>query len=53
MKNDNILHTQKGQHLKNDNILYNHFWDHSSHIGCGGRPPGLKAQTDMIFIMIM
>jgi hypothetical protein len=23
MKNDNILYTQKGQHLKNDNILYN------------------------------
>jgi hypothetical protein len=23
MKNDNILHTQKGQHLKNYNILYN------------------------------
>ncbi len=23
MKNDNILYTQKGQHLNNDNILYN------------------------------
>ncbi len=23
MKNDNILYTQKGQHLKNYNILYN------------------------------
>jgi hypothetical protein len=23
MKNDNILYTQKGQHLKNDDILYN------------------------------
>ncbi len=23
MKNDNILYTQKGQHLKTDNILYN------------------------------
>jgi hypothetical protein len=23
MKNDNILYTQKGQHVKNDNSLYN------------------------------